>query len=129
VIEFNVDAQAFLDGFARLEAEFPAAVDAFMSAEAEAGVRDLGATSTFNNRTYALRDAFSQSGDASERRIFIDPSAAPRRGKTPPVVYGAYLNDGTTKIAARRFMESTAAFIESNAPGIAEASLTAWISR
>jgi hypothetical protein len=124
----ELQADAFLAGMAKLAATLPDVVAEYAGAVAEDGLRDLGATSSFQNRTFALREAFSQAGDANERRIFIDPSAAPRKGKTPPATYGAYLNDGTSRISPRRFMEHAGEVVTKQSVTLADLYLGNWIN-
>lgn len=123
------DSTAFVKAIDSMVAELPEVQAGYVAAVAQDGYRALATTTTFENRTYALREAFSQAGDQFERRIFIDPSAGPRRGKTPPAEYGAYLDQGTRWISPRRFMQSARDAVEVSAVGSAEAYFGGWIRR
>jgi hypothetical protein len=131
VIELGADA--FVAHMQKLASTLPDAVSDAMSDTAAVGFAALMADSSFNNRTFALRNAFSQAGDGDERRLFIDKSASPRKGKTPPWMYGAYLNDGAELrnggvISPRRFMESAAQAIEAQTGGLADGALARWMA-
>lgn len=98
------------------------AVDDALKAAGQTGYRDIVGTKTFENRTYALRTAFAESGfsengDGFGRHVFVDPDAQPLRGKTPPAVYARFLEWGTDHgISGRGFAEHARLKIERDLP-------------
>lgn len=110
-VSARADTKKAAKAIEKLEDKIERGLVAAMAAAVNAGYRSLKGTSSFQDRTWALRDSFLAHADETsdgEFYVKVDESVggrAPGEHPTPPSVYGRYVNWGTSRISPRLFAE------------------------